>query len=515
MVFIKKHILEITLSVAIIVLYFSLRLIHLSSLPIFTDEAIYLRWAQIALRDSNWRFISLTDGKQPMFMWATMIMMKFIHDPIIAGRLVSVGSGFFTMIGLWFLTFELFKNKQISFLTTVLYVAFPFTQVYDRMALYDGMSGTFTVWALYFAVLLVRKIRLDLAYTLGIVIGAGALNKSENFFSAYLLPFTLLLFDFKRKDRVKQFFLWCLFALFAVIISEVMYSILRLSPFYHIINEKTATFVYPVSDWFHMNLNDRINNFTGNLGGLTHWLLQYLNLSYVILIICAFFSFKMIKEKLLMFIYFLLPFLALAVFGRILYPRFIYFMALTLLPLASCGLVWIIEIVEKKFLPSKRSKYFSSIIVILITVIFTFYPFYVSYKFAIDPVNAPIAQSDIDQYISGWTAGWGVKESIAYLGAQAKNQKIYIATEGTFGLMPFALELYLVDNPHVTLKSYWPLNDTLPTEVLQAAQKMPTYFVFYQPQHQVIPPSYPLRLIQKTQEGNSQYYYRLYQVMPQ
>src|SRR5476649_1760995 len=116
---ISKYKSEIVLSAVIGLFYFLLRLIFLNKLPIFTDEAIYLRWAQIALHDSSWRFISLTDGKQPMFVWFAMIFIKFIHDPLLAGRLVSVTAGFFTLIGLYFLSYELFNNKTLSFLASI------------------------------------------------------------------------------------------------------------------------------------------------------------------------------------------------------------------------------------------------------------------------------------------------------------------------------------------------------------------------------------------------------------
>ena len=78
MEFIKRYRLEVLLSLGIIISYFLIRTTSLLSMPIFTDEAIYLRWAQTALNDASWRFISLTDGKQPMFIWVTMIFMKFI-----------------------------------------------------------------------------------------------------------------------------------------------------------------------------------------------------------------------------------------------------------------------------------------------------------------------------------------------------------------------------------------------------------------------------------------------------
>src|SRR5579864_961688 len=97
--FIKKHYLFFSLA-AIIVLYFFLRLFDILSLPIFTDEAIYIRWSQIASNDASWRFISLTDGKQPMYVWIAMLILKVIKDPLLAGRLVSVGAGFLSTIGI-------------------------------------------------------------------------------------------------------------------------------------------------------------------------------------------------------------------------------------------------------------------------------------------------------------------------------------------------------------------------------------------------------------------------------
>src|SRR3989344_9242851 len=95
----------------LIVLYFSTRLINLTILPIFTDEAIYIRWSQIALADQQQRFISLYDGKQPLFVWLNMLTLKLPVDPLIAGRLVSVLAGFASLIGIIALSWRLFGKK--------------------------------------------------------------------------------------------------------------------------------------------------------------------------------------------------------------------------------------------------------------------------------------------------------------------------------------------------------------------------------------------------------------------
>lgn len=500
---------EIILSVVILLFYFFLRLIYLDRLPIFTDEAIYVRWAQIALNDSSWRFISLTDGKQPMFIWVTVAFMKFIEDPLLSGRLVSVMAGFFTMTGLFFLTYELFKSKTMSFLTTILYIFYPMAQVYDRIALYDSMVATFSVWALYLSVHLVKKVSLDVAYTLGFVIGAGILTKTSNFFSIYLLPFTLILFNFKKKPVLKRLIKFLLLAGFSSTVAYGLYNILRLSPLFEMIRAKNAIFVYPLSEW----VQHPFTFFVGNLNGLLSWLIEYLTLPYIVLILISLILIrKDFKEKAILILYFLLPFIALALFGRVIFPRFIYFMSLYLLPLASWGLNYLINrSMNYTKINYKLGKIKS--VVVVATFVFIWYPGLVSLQFALNPVAAKIAKADNSQYVNSWSAGWGVKESIDFFKQQSKNKKIFIATEGTFGLLPAALEMYLVTDKNIIIKGYWPVND-VEKEILDYAKKMPTYFVFYQKEHIKIPSTFPLKLLFQVKQGNTEYYYRVYQVIP-
>lgn len=511
MKFLYKYKNELVISLLLIGLYLIFRLIFLDRLPIFTDEAIYMRWAQIALNDASWRFISLTDGKQPMFVWVAMFFVKFVSDPLIAGRLVSVISGSFTMIGLWFLTFELFKSKRTAFLTCAIYIFFPFAQVLDRMALYDSMVAAFSVWSLYFSILLVRKLRLDLAYTLGFIIGGGVLTKSSNFFSIYLLPLTLLLFDFGDKSMTNKLFKWIRLSFFSSLIAFGLYNVLRLSPLFEMVSAKNSTFVFPFFEW----INHPLYYFQSNLSGLFSWLLQYLGASYIALIILSLILIKQfVKEKLLLLIYFFLPFLALALFGKLIYPRFIFFMVVMLLPIVAWGLNFTVTFLEAKLRVSKRS-FYNNLYILVVTFFFIFYPALVSLQFAIDPVNAKIADADRSQYVNSWAAGWGVKESVNFFKSQSQNQKIFVATEGTFGLMPESLEMYLVRDKNIKIKGYWPV-DIFPTEVLDYASKMPTYFVFYQPQHIVLPATYPkMQLVFQVRQGNTKNFYRVYKVANQ
>lgn len=503
--YIKKHIFVLAVLVLLAGLYFATRIYNITGLPIFTDEAIYIRWAQIAHDDAAWRFISLTDGKQPSYVWAAMVMLEIFHDPLFAGRFVSVVAGFFSMIGLFLLGRELFKNTKIGLLTALLYVIYPFSLVYDRLALYDSLVAMFIIWSLYFSVLLARRVRLDIALILGMIIGGGMLTKTSANFGFILLPFSLLLFPFKVKFLNKQLGKWLLFALAAFIVAQAMYVILRLSPFYHIIGEKNLTFIYSFSDWF---LNPFAYVF-GNLTGLSTWLVGYMTLPFLVVVVASFIVSKAhLKEKLLLLAWFIVPFMALAFFGKVIYPRFILFMTMPLLVLGGYGLYYLLTYVKQQWLKG------------IVFLVFTSMWFYTDYFILTNFQKAPIPTGDREQFVTDWPSGNGVMESIALLEEKAKKEKIFIATQGTFGLMPYAIEIYLAKNPNVEIKGYWPIETPPPQELLDVAKTKPTYVVFYQPCPPcegtgLAPKEWPLTKIQQVEKQKPGSFYTLYQVNPQ
>jgi len=475
--------------------YFVTRFIHLTVLPIFTDEAIYIRWSQIGSADAAWRFISLTDGKQPFFTWLIMASVRLFQDPLFAGRMVSVIGGFLSLIGLVLLSRELFRNVTIGLISAALYVISPFTLMYDRLALYDGWVATFFIWNLYLAVLLVKKVRLDVALLLGMMLGVAMLNKTSAFLSLYMLPGTLLLFDWKRPQLVKRLALWMGYVATAAILSQAIYSILRLSPFFYIISQKDALFVYPFGQW----LVHPFSFFQGNIRGLFDWLKGYL--TWPILFsagVTILIPRKYIREKLLLIGWWLAPFIALALFGRILYPRFILFMTMPLFILGAYSLYWMSTFIKKSY------------VFLLLILCISGYSMYISTRILIDIKTAPILKADRGQLIDDWPSGWGTKEVVTFLKSQ--QQPIAVYTEGTFGLFPYALEIFLHTYPTIEIHGLWPIPDTIPSEMLESASRRPTYFVSNFTQKQFL---WPLTLLGTYQKGNNpKSVMRLYQVVP-
>jgi 4-amino-4-deoxy-L-arabinose transferase-like glycosyltransferase len=493
------------ITLGIIALFFLTRLYNILGLPIFTDEAIYVRWAQIASNDAAWRFISLTDGKQPMFVWIGMLLMKVINDPLLAGRVVSVIAGFFSMVGIFFLTSELFKNKKIGLLAAFIYVLYPFALVYDRMALYDSLVSMFIIWSLYLEVLLIRYMRLDLALILGMVVGLGMLTKTNANFALILLPSLLLLFQFKTKTWKKNLGKLLLFSLVAAVIANSMYLILRLSPYFHIIEVKNFVFIYPISEW----LQHPFTYLFSNLSALLDWLVRYMTLPFLAIVVASFLvGKKYFKERLLLLVWFIVPFFALAFFGRLIYPRHFLFMTMPLLVLGAYGLYYVITYVKKVWL--------QVIVAIVFLAMFVINDFFIITNF----VKAAIPRSDMGQFIAGWPAGQGVKETIIFLEEKSKTQKIYVGTQGTFGLMPYSLEMYLNKNPNITVKGFWPVGDNPPEEAIAASKKMPTYFVFYQecpacPEIGLAPVGWKVTPIISIKKLEKDTFYTLYQMQDQ
>ncbi len=234
----------IIIGLGIVVLFFILRLINLTILPIFADEAIYIRWSQVMKAESTLRFLPLSDGKQPLFMWLTIPFLPFFSDPLVGGRMVSVLSGLASLIGLFLLTYYLFKSKRAALISAFVYAILPYTLFFDRMALVDSLLLSFAIWTLFLSALLVEYQRIDLAIFAGLVLGGGLITKSPAMFFLVLIPITVLLMEFKKREWVVQLFklvgLWLIVYLFGFGI----YSLLRLGPEFQMIGLRNKDYVF-------------------------------------------------------------------------------------------------------------------------------------------------------------------------------------------------------------------------------------------------------------------------------
>lgn len=495
---------DIWVAVGLTTGFWATRLFNLRLWPIFTDEAIYTRWSQIALHDASLRFLPLTDGKQPLWHWFTMVAMKVISDPLIAGRFVSAAAGFGALIGIFFLAWELFHKKHAALIASILYLFTPFNFFYDRIALVDSMLAMWGIWALYFGVKTAKSLRLDHAMLTGFAIGAGLLTKSPAVFWQYLFPLNLLFLHQKR--HVGR---WLALSVPTMVIAEAMRNIMRLSPWMHMIGRKNLEFVVSFSDFF----KEPWRWFWGNLPSLTKWWVGWLTWPLMVVSILGFVMMLLpgkhplrlrgkFREVVFLLVHAAVPLLAAAAFGKVIFARYMLFATPPLLLAAAVATDRILTLSNK----IEAKVVFVSFLAVAAV--------FLDFKILTDPLRAPIIQADRDQYVDGFPAGWGIDEVIGFLKREASDKKIFLGTQGTFGLMPASFELYLWDNNNIEIRGYWPVSK-VPKDVVDKAGEKPTYFVYYESYEGQIPPQDNIELVKAYQKGIGNRFMYLYRVFPE
>lgn len=142
----SRGLLRVGSVVAILALAGFFRAFRLSSLfPILVDEAIYLRWAEIIEHQGQW-FISLLDAKEPLSYW-TLALIRMAApgaDPLVSGRLLSVAAGLGTT-ALLFLLGRRLGGYRAGLSCALFYAVLPYGVLYDRLAYTDALVNFFGV----------------------------------------------------------------------------------------------------------------------------------------------------------------------------------------------------------------------------------------------------------------------------------------------------------------------------------------------------------------------------------
>ena len=111
-----------------------------SDFPILTDEAIYLRWAEIIDHQGQW-LISLLDGKPPLSYWIyALARLVWDGDPLLATRSISAAAGGCTTLLLFGIGKRLHSGRA-GLVAAAAYAVFPWAMVHDRLGLAEAMIG--------------------------------------------------------------------------------------------------------------------------------------------------------------------------------------------------------------------------------------------------------------------------------------------------------------------------------------------------------------------------------------
>lgn len=456
----KKYQKEILFTLTLAIFYFALRLPNLTLQPIFADEAIYIRWAQVIRAEPTLRFLPLSDGKTPLFMWLMIPFFKLFDDPLFAGRLLSVVSGFFTVMAGSIIA-GIFFNKRAGLLTALLLVITPFIVFFDRLALVDSMLAAFSLWSLLAGLLLVKYKRIDLAMVLGYLLGGSMLTKTSGVYNIIVLPVIMFTFNWAKQGRDKRLLQMLGLFTLAVVIAFGTYNILRLGPGFTNLTSRNQDYVFSPTKL----IETPFDPFIPHARDLFDWSIKFLGLPLSLLVVYSvgFILWKRNRIGIAILGWSVIPLLIEMNFYRTFTARYVLSSIAPLIILAA----FVLDHLLKSF---KQYKIVAPILLISLLA----WPVYFNYYLHTNLEKVPLPKGERRGYLEDWTAGYGFKEIAGFLEEKSKKEFIVVGTEGSFGTLPDGLQIYLDKNRQVAIIGG---KATISAQLREAAKDNPTYFV--------------------------------------
>ena len=386
----------------------------LTKLPVFADEAIYIRWAQLIMDEpARYAFFALNDGKTPLFIWLLVPFQYLFTDPLLAGRLVSLLVGFLQILAMGYLAKILGGQKKAVFFSMLFTAILPYWYLHHRLALMDGLMTLFLTLAL----IAVIKEKI---FLLSLFLGLSLWTKLP----AILFVSILFLWKPKLKTGVGIFG------------GLLIFLGLKLNPAFGQLFARGGDFLYPISEVvFHGLWRQTIINFPNYF----KYFLIYLTWPIILFNIASLFSQKNHKNLHLLFWSAILFILPIGILGKMVYPRYLLPAAIFLTVNAGLYLENLVNLANKSL--AKQTLRVVILVLLLANIIslsgiFIFYSYF-------DVGSLPLVAADKVQYLYEWSSGHGIKESSDYILELAKKEKVAVGTEGYFGTLPDGVLMYL------------------------------------------------------------------------
>lgn len=434
----------------IVLFYFVTHLWRLDSFPVFADESIYIRWAQLFLDDwKQYLFFALNDGKTPLFIWALAAAQSWSSDQLIAGRLLSVAGGFVQLLATWLILREFTHKKATQLLGMLLISLLPFWFTYHRFAMMDGWLTAFLSLAFWAALIVVKSKGVrqwSMVILSGSFFGLALWTKLP---ALFFLPIYLIIpFFGERIDAAKPLHFSSLngvkklkiFTPYIIsgLIGLSLFGLLRLAPGFGQLFHRGQDFSFTVSEV----VNGKWTETLPNSMRFFEFFGAYLTWPLLLLIAAGLFSNRQRKSTALLLLcslIFISPFILL---GKVVYPRYLLPAAIFL----TIAAVLSLESLALRCTKAVRDGNFLWAVVGLFVSLLAGQAFsqasYFMAAFVFTPDVTPFVKVDRQQYLEEWSSGHGIVQTVKLIESLTTQHSVAVATEGRFGTLPDALLLY-------------------------------------------------------------------------
>ncbi len=424
-----KFIIKYKFIFLLTLIYFFFRFVNLTLIPIFNDESIYLDWGRRELHTPGLLFYSLYDAKPPLLMWIFGLSSMIFTNPLFAGRLVSVITGYVTLIGLWKLT-NRYSSKSVAFFSCLLYIFIPLFSFFDRQALMESAIGATGIYLFLFTLDYLQSKKIIWAVAIGIVSGIGySIKSTALIFFFCSLAFIILEMGFRRKQ-------WkdVVLSIAGVCIPWVIiiYPMISQSEFWETL-ASNSRYTFTVQELVHFPLQ----HWMKNLIQIIEIMIVHLT-PFPVLLLVGSMIYLILKRppfSRALIVWFFVTMGAVTLFTRGIVERYV----VSFLPLSvvfiSIGLEKLPFVIWRKFLI-----FFCILTTLSITLLQLFSP--VNYFSFLQSIS----QFSLQEYTTGYTSGYGIPEVITFLKHVIGSNPSYVVMAQHTGNPESAIISYFANN---------------------------------------------------------------------
>lgn len=428
----------------LIPLYVFTRTAYILRYPIFNDEAIYVRYGQIMVNNPLQRFYSVAhSGKQPLVYWLFGLFNRFVEEPLLAARFVSIGFGFITLLVLYVLVWRT-GSRRSPLIVGLLYIVCPLAIFFDRLALVDSALTMLYAALCFILVAIPERQWVKKAALLGVLIGTSLWIKSTGLL--FMVASITVMFFMKLRNAL-------LMIAIIIISASIIISPLAFRPEVHRVFEMTSEYVVTSGEFFQSLGNRVLNN-------VVSFILVYIGyVSPFVLFSVFFMKWSRVTRILLWMV--IVPTVLVILISRSIHGRYVFF---TLPPLLAIASVFLSQHKKLLIMTLATMAMVSAILIVDPVKYFHLFP-----KFS-------VFGTESWQYVDGWPSGYGVREALSYVDVSRGVALAFIAVRWDSGNPEDAVLLYGPRTPNMAVGH---LDERLSTyqTIKEASGIMPMYLI--------------------------------------
>jgi len=406
--------------------FFATRLHGLLVLPLFMDEATHLTRSQAVWQGKP--FDLLLTGKA-LGPYLAALLDPFNAAPFI-GRFAVLLVSLIGVASVAALA-RMLHSRAAGLVAATLWILSPYMFFFERMALVDTTLASMAALAALCGYRMVTRGKARDAVLCGVALALCAFAKTTGVVFFYIPVAAWVLF---KPRRLRQ-----------PVIAYLALALLLAVPTLYILSQAANVFgVGALASTEAATLGDRLRNNPGQIWGAMRD--YFTPVAWEVLLGCAgVMLIYRFRTGLYLLSLAVAPALLLTVTATTLYLRYLVILLPGLFVMAAIGLLMLANAIPRRAV----RRVVPSVMLGALALFVTFPFFTTAYS---DPAALPLPKWDREEYITGWTSGFGLREAARYLteGSTPRNVTALLASCNSIRLyLPRAVEGLTFNCPNV------------------------------------------------------------------